>query len=73
MMGDEELGAELAPDLCPAAQLWIGASLVGAKRAGYERLIAVGRELQLWEAGLGPKPAAIIVCGPKQIRRAGVA
>jgi len=70
-MGDEELGRECAPAATPAFHLWLGASLTGAKRASLERLIEVGRELALWEAGVGPKPAGVIVCGPKQIRKAG--
>ena len=41
------------------------------KRAVMVRLIEVGREANLWTAGLGPKPAGAILCGPKQIRKAG--
>lgn len=71
-MTDEELGAELWPDGSPEDQLKLGASMKDEKRAVYERLITVGHELTLWEAGIGPKPAGIIVCGPKQVRRAGI-
>jgi hypothetical protein len=32
------------------------------RRATYERMYEATIELQLWEDGLGPKPAGIIVC-----------
>ena len=59
-LSDAELGAELCPDN-PAQGAIVAARLTPEKRAGYERLIAVGRDLQLWEAGLGPMPAGVIV------------
>ena len=31
-------------------------------RAAYERLAQVVMELNLWQAGLGPKPKGVIVC-----------
>lgn len=37
-------------------------------RAGYENLIKAGMEIELWQAGLGPRPANMIICGPKEIR-----
>lgn len=70
-MTDDELGTELWPEGSPELQRKLGASMTGSKRASYERLITVGRELALWEAGVGPKPAGVIACGPRQIRRAG--
>ncbi len=72
-MTNEELGRELWPGGCPARDLWFGASIPEPKRSGMVRLIEVGRELALWQAGAGPKPSGVIVCGPRQIRRAGVA
>jgi hypothetical protein len=38
------------------------AKLDQKKRAVYERMSDVCIELELWQAGLGPKPANIIVC-----------
>ena len=40
------------------------AKLDPKKRASYERMAKVTMELQLWEAGLGPKPKGVIVCRP---------
>ena len=69
-MSDDELGAEVCPD-DPAAGAEYVRRITPAKREGLVRLVQVGRELELWQAGLGPKPEGVIVCGPKQIRRAG--
>jgi hypothetical protein len=43
---------------------WPGAiaRLDPKKRAAYERMAQVEMELNLWAAGLGPKPAGVIVC-----------
>lgn len=38
------------------------AGLAPEKRAVFERMSRVTIELQLWEAGLGPKPSGVIVC-----------
>lgn len=38
------------------------AKIEPAKRAAYERLIRVADELNLWQAGVGPKPKSVIVC-----------
>lgn len=59
-MSDAELGAELWPD-DPAKGALAASRLTPEKRASYERLVAVGRELELWQAGLGPKPSGVIV------------
>lgn len=67
-MTDEELGYELCPD-DPALGAQLAARMAPEKRAGYERLIAVGRELTLWEAGLGPKPEGVIATRPGRMRR----
>ena len=36
--------------------------LAPEKRAVFERMAQVTIALQLWEAGLGPKPSGVIVC-----------
>lgn len=38
------------------------AKLDPIKRATYERMSEVTIELNLWQAGLGPKPTGVIVC-----------
>lgn len=38
------------------------AKLDPKKRATYERMLSVAFELNLWQAGLGPKPENVIVC-----------
>ncbi len=62
-MSDEELAAELR---IPVAAV---GKLEPNKRAAYENLIRVGREIDLWEAGLGPKPQGVIVCHEHKRRR----
>lgn len=37
------------------------ASLTSQKRATYERMAQVERELQLYEQGLGPKPQGVMI------------
>ena len=67
-MTDAELGAELYPD-APHVGAWMAHRMHPNKRAVCVRLIEVGREANLWTAGLGPKPTGAILCGPKQIRK----
>jgi hypothetical protein len=69
-MTDEELGRELCPDE-PGVGAKIAAAMDPLKRATYERLVTLGDEVNLWQAGLGPKPTGAIICGPRQVRRAG--
>jgi hypothetical protein len=45
--------------------------LTPERRAGFEHMASIYAEIQLWEASVGPKPAGVFLCGPKQIRRAG--
>lgn len=45
-------------------------ALTPRKRAAYERMAEVCDEIDLWQAGVGPKPSGVILCGPKQIRGA---
>lgn len=68
-MTDEQLAVELCPDN-PCLGLICVATFTPAKRAAMVGLIEVADELNLWTAGLGPKPSGVIACGPKQIRRA---
>lgn len=44
---------------------------LGEKRAAYENLVRVGFEIDLWEAGLGPKPQGVIVCHDRHASRSG--
>lgn len=47
------------------------ALLSAERRATYEAMAEKYNEICLYEAGLGPKPAGVILCGPKQVRLAG--
>jgi hypothetical protein len=47
--------------------------LTPERREGFERMASLYAEIRLWEEGVGPKPAGVFLCGPKQIRRAGKA
>ena len=67
-MENVALAAELCPD-DPAGGLRIVEAMTPAKRAAVERLIAVSDELVLWEAGVGPKPEGVIVCGEREVLR----
>jgi hypothetical protein len=46
------------------------AALAPEKRAAYEHLYDVDRQLKLYELGLGPKPAGVILCHQHRRRRA---
>lgn len=37
------------------------ASISPKKRALYERMASVGMEVELWQAGLGPKPKGVLI------------
>jgi len=63
----------LAEFICPydvAMGLRFLATATPERRAVYERMVEVVNEIDLWEAGVGPKPTGVIICGPKQIRSA---
>lgn len=62
-MTDQELATYLGLDGDPRAPRII-AALDPARRATYERMHEVEGELNLWQAGLGPKPTGVIVCRP---------
>lgn len=55
---------ELAEFLCCPVELV--PRLRPEKRAAYERLAAKVAEVQLYDAGLGPKPTDAIVCYPRR-------
>lgn len=40
----------------------IMATVTGEQRALYEKMADVEMEVKLWQDGLGPKPAGVIVC-----------
>ncbi len=65
MMDDESFAKAMNLSLEEVAKLTPG------MRASAERLIQVGDELNLHQAGLGPMPPGVIACGPKQIKGAG--
>lgn len=44
-------------------------SLSPAKRACYERMAFVETELKLWQDGLGPKPAGVLIDTERSTRR----
>lgn len=69
-MTDEQLGRELCPD-DPELGARVAAEMALDRRAVCERMIEVADEANLRQAGLGPKPKGVILCGPKQIKRAG--
>lgn len=59
-MTDEQLAAYLGiPSDHPMKNTVIQA-LSPAKRATYERMALIEMELELWQAGLGPKPDIMI-------------
>lgn len=67
-MTDDELAAYLCPD-----DIETGHKIIAAqpeRRALWERMHEVENEVALWQAGLGPKPTDVILCGPKEIKGA---
>ena len=61
-MTDSELAAFLGITDLPAEQQARLIANLGSQRAAYERMHQVTIELDLWQAGLGPKPRGVIVC-----------
>lgn len=43
--------------------------LTGSQRAAYEHMAKVESELLAWQAGMGPKPAGVIVTYERKRRR----
>lgn len=60
-MIDAELAKYLGVDDHPNWPRFV-AKLDPVRRATYERMAQVEHELNLWTAGLGPKPEGVIVC-----------
>lgn len=58
-MTDEQLAKYLCISDNPMRDAVIKA-LSPAKRATYERMASIETELELWQAGLGPKPNVMI-------------
>ena len=47
----------------------IMASITPAKREMYERMANLETEVKLWQAGFGPKPKGVIICGCRGHKR----
>lgn len=58
-MNDAELGKALGFTEAEAAIAI--PKLTPEKRAAYERLIKLGDDLNLWMAGIGPKPQGVLI------------
>lgn len=61
-MTDPELSLALNLHDEPWGGLRIIANMHPEQRASYERLVHLGDEMNLWSAGVGPKPLGVIVC-----------
>jgi hypothetical protein len=71
-MTDDELMEFIGIKRCsPEARAKIMARITPAKRAHYESMADTVVELNLWAAGLGPKPQGVIVCGCSRCRPRG--
>lgn len=68
-MTDEDFAIAMNIDDEPWGGMKIVANMPAEKRAAYERLVNVGDELNLWTAGLDPKPRGVIVCHEHKRRR----
>lgn len=62
-MTDEDLAGLLNLSDTEAATI-----LKSTQRAAYERLGQIALELDLWTAGLGPKPDGVVVCHKRRKR-----
>lgn len=60
-MTDEQLADYLGIPSDHPKRMAAVQSLSPAKRACYERMASVETELQLWQDGLGPKPAGVLI------------
>jgi len=65
-VSDDELAAFLCPDDLETGHLIIAAQ--PHRRELWERMHQVENEIALWQAGIGPKPTGVILCGPKEIK-----
>lgn len=59
-MTDEQLADYLGIPADHPMRMTVVQSLSPAKRATYERMASIETELELWQAGLGPKPNVLI-------------
>jgi hypothetical protein len=62
-------------NLSDSTRAKVMATITPEKRALYDQMAALETELALWQEGLGPKPAGVIICGcgrrgPHRHRRA---
>jgi hypothetical protein len=71
-MTDEQLAEFLCPDDPALGLRIVTETMTPERRATYERMAEVVDEIGLYEAGVGTKPKGVILCGPKQIKRAGI-
>lgn len=63
-MSDEQLSAFLGIDRLGWVQRTkIMLTITPDKRALYDRMANLETEVELWQAGLAPKPAGVIICG----------
>ena len=63
-MTDAEFAAYVNVDECDVSRF------SPEHRARIEEMAAKVAEIELYDAGLGPKPDGVIVCGPRQVRGA---
>lgn len=66
-MSDEELAAFLGIAGHPKRHAVI-AALSPAKRALFDRMAGLEMEVELWQAGLGPKPTGVLIDTERTIR-----
>lgn len=59
-MTDEQLAAYLGIPSDHPMKATVIQSLSSEKRATYERMASIETELELWQAGLGPRPNVLI-------------
>jgi len=70
-MTDEQLAAYLGIPSDHPMKATVIKALSPAKRATYERMSSIETELELWQAGLGPKPNVMIDTDRSTRRRKG--
>lgn len=49
------------------------AAIIPTRRAAYERMAKLETEIELWQSGLGPKPAGVLVDGARTPAKAKAA
>lgn len=65
-MTDEELRKFI--NVTPDEFEKIKPNITPAQRATYEAMNKLCNDIELWQAGLGPKPTNAIICGPREVR-----